>query len=158
MSAPLVPSPLDYVGLRKFLLYPPISNISPNEWLRGKSSWSGAQFVNAITGQDVWVPWRSICGVSDRPGLQLVVELKDELEYRDGAVSPRVKCVIPLPVTHQDKTPVKRKRGRRKGPAAVVGIRIEPEPATAPHWIAKTLLILLALFLLATLVFRLVKI
>src|SRR5438270_12293778 len=97
MSAPLVPSPLDYIGRREFVLYPPVLNAGPNEWVKGKSSWTGAQLINTETRQQIWIPWQYICGVSDLPGLELVVELKEELEYRDGAVHPRVTRVIPMP-------------------------------------------------------------
>lgn len=158
MSAPLVPSPLDYVGRRKFLLFPPISNIAPNEWLRGKTSWSEAQLVNAVTGQDIWVPWQSICGVSDGPDLQLVVELKDELEYRDGNVSLKVKRVITMPALPENAPELpRRRRGKRNGPAPVIGIKIEDEASTGSHVVSKIVLVLVALFLLATLVFRIVR-
>lgn len=138
MSAPLVPSPLDYLGYRKFVLYPAIANAGPNEWLRGKSSWSATQLVNAVTGQELWVPWQYICGVSDRPGLDLVVELKEDLECHDGNVSPRVKRVIPMPVA----APEVRKRKQRREPAPVIAIKTEDEVHTASNKASRILLVI----------------
>lgn len=119
MSAPLVPSPLDFLGHRKFVLYPPIANGGPNAWVRGKTSWAETQLVNAVTGRDVWVPWQYICGVSDKPGSDLVVELKEDLEFRDGNISPRVRRVIPMPLPDNPSW----RRKRKHAPAPVIAIR-----------------------------------
>lgn len=154
MSAPLVPSPLDYLGRRQFVLFPAIANAGPNAWLRGRSSWSEAQLVNAITGQDVWVPWQYICGVSDRADMEPVVELKEDLEFRDGNVLPRVKRVIPMPTI---ELPCERRRGRR-GPAPVVGIRTQSSEAeTGFQKAGKVVLLIAALCVLAGLVMRVFK-
>lgn len=158
MSAPLVPSPLDYVGRRKFVLYPPIANAGPNEWLRGRSSWSETQLVNVVTGQELWVAWQYICGVSDRAGLELVVELKEDLENREGNVSPRVKRIIPMPTTSEIGTGPRAGRRRiRRGPALVVGIKIHDPGSQTTFATSKVVLVLAALFVLAALVFRSLK-
>ncbi len=120
MSAPLVPSPLDYLGRRKFVLYPAIANAGPNEWLRGRSSWSETQLVNAVTGHELWVPWQYICGVSDRAGLELVVELKEDLEFRDGNVSAPRQARDHHAGTAKDSASRERRRG---GPGPVIGIK-----------------------------------
>jgi hypothetical protein len=126
MSAPLVPSPLDYIGLRRFAFYPPIKNFEPNEWLLGTGSWTDVQVVNSSTGSEMWIPRQYIGAVSESNEPLLVVGLTKELEYRAGNLEPRVKCVIEMPQT-TSKFPKRRfkKKRRRAGPAPVIGIRVE---------------------------------
>jgi hypothetical protein len=124
MSAPLMPSPLDYVGRRRFALYPPIKNAGPNEWLLGTGSWSEVQLVNAGTGLEVWVPRQYVCGVSGRKSGRLVVELTNELQFRAGALEPLVKRLIEMPVS-SEAPPPRPSPARASGPACVVGIRLD---------------------------------
>src|SRR6185437_1619978 len=125
MSAPLVPSPLDYVGLRPFAFYPAIKNADPNEWLLGTGSWSEVQVVNAQTGREVWVPRQYIGAVSETEGVLLIVGLTKDLAFHEGGVEPCVKRVIEMP--HAEEVPVgadAEQPRRGAGPAAVVGIRL----------------------------------
>ncbi len=126
MSAPFVPSPLDYIGLRRFAFYPAVKNVEPNEWLLGTGSWTEVQVVNACTGTEAWIPRRCIGAVSDGHDGLLLVGLTKELEYRGGSLGPRVKRVIEMP---QDTSPRPRfafaPEPRPPGPAPVIGIRIE---------------------------------
>lgn len=126
MSAPLVPSPLDYVGRRRFSFYPPIKNAEPNEWMLGSGSWSELQVVNAATGGDLWLPRQYVGAVSEGSGPLLIVGLTKELEFRAGALGPRVKRVIQMPKAneHRGHSPADR-FSRPSGPAPVIGIRIE---------------------------------
>lgn len=142
MSAPLVPSPLDYVGRRKFAVYPPIRNAGPNEWLLRSGTWSEINIVNAQTGDGVWLARQYVGGVSDRTGFVLVVELTKELEYADGSVSPVVKRVIEMPAPSD--TPQKKDR-RKRGPAPVVGIKVEPADSPTLRTLAKLALGILVL-------------
>jgi hypothetical protein len=124
MSAPLVPSPLDYVGRRPFAFYPPIKNAQPNEWMLGTPSWTEVQVVNPATGRELWVPRQYIGAVSDR-GEILVVGLTTELEMRGRSIEPRRRRVIEMPraaitTETRDESP-----NRNAGPAPVVGIRLE---------------------------------
>ncbi|MGA8027321.1 MAG: hypothetical protein WB992_09245 [Bryobacteraceae bacterium] len=122
MSAPLVPSPLDYVGRSRFSFYPPIQNAEPNEWMLGSGSWSEVQVVNAATGGELWIPRQYVGAVSEAGGPLLIVGLTKELEFRAGALGPRVKRVIEMPQANEnpaDRFP------RPSGPAPVIGIRIE---------------------------------
>lgn len=127
MSAPLVPSPLDYIGRRRFAFYPPIKNAEPNEWLLGLGSWFEVQVVNAGTGHEMWIPRQYVGGVSDGRNGLLVVELTKEVELRSGALEPKEKRVIEMPVT----TGQPRRDGRQargdSGPACVVGIRLDDQ-------------------------------
>jgi hypothetical protein len=118
MSAPLVPSPLDYVGRRRFSFYPPIRAAGSNEWFIRNGDWSEIQIVNAESGLRIWMSRQYVCGVSDGGGVRPVVELTNEL------VSPLVKQVIEIPRAAKG-TGKRPKKGRRREPAAVVGIRVE---------------------------------
>jgi hypothetical protein len=125
MSAPLVPSPLDYVGRRRFAFYPPVKNADPNEWLLGTNSWSEVQAVNARTGREIWIPRQYVGGVSGGNAGRLVVELKKELEFRSGAVEPRVRRIIQMPRVANERDAAANGDARDSGPAPVVGIRLE---------------------------------
>jgi hypothetical protein len=120
MSAPLLPSPLDYIGRRAFAFYPVIREAAPNSWLLGASSWSEVQVVNAETGRQLWVPRRYIGAVGDQHG-SLVVGLTEPVELRDDKLVPRSsRRVIEMPLP-----PGQPSRRRHDAPAAVVGIRLE---------------------------------
>jgi hypothetical protein len=126
MSAPLVPSPLDYIGPRRFAFYPAIRNAEPNEWLLGKGSWTEVQVVNAHTGTKMWIPRQCIGAVSDSHDGILIVGLTKELEYRSGALGPRIKRVIEMPREPQfQRRPFAQPDTRPPGPAPVIGIRVE---------------------------------
>lgn len=125
MSAPLVPSPLDYVGRRRFAFYPPVKNADPNEWLLGTGSWSEVQVVNARTGHEIWIPRQYVGGVSGSSAGPLVVELKKELEFRSGALEARVRRVIEMPNATRKAEAAAKTTARSSGPAPVVGIRLE---------------------------------
>jgi len=162
MSAPLVPSPLDYIGRRRFSFYPPIKSFQANEWILGVSSWSEVQAVNPSTGAEIWIPRQYIGAVGEphgssiepNSGAMLVVALREELEYRQGALSPRLKRVIEMP--HKvDKHPKLRSEEtlRPPGPAPVVGIRIEAAAPWPKGKALATLGIALIVSLLAALYF-----
>lgn len=151
MSAPLVPSPLDYIGRRRFAFYPPIKNFEPNEWMLGTGSWTEVQIVNSRTGIEIWIPRQYIGAVSESSGVLLIVGLRKELEYRAGSLSPRVKRIIEMP-RNPDIAPHLRPDSERRpsGPAPVVGIRIENRGNSPMN---KALLALGLAFLLSFLAF-----
>jgi hypothetical protein len=124
MSASLVPSPLDYVGRRRFSFYPPIKNAEPNEWLLGASSWSEVQVVNSQTGSELWIPRRYVGAVSDTSGPLLIVGLTKELEYSAGDLKPRFRGLIEMPLATENG-PGPQVSRRTAGPAPIVGIRLE---------------------------------
>ena len=97
MSAPLVPSPLDYIGRRPFAFYPPISHPDPNEWLLGGGSHSEVQVVNAHTGHEVWLSRQYIGAVSESNSSLLIVGLTKALRFSEGMLEPKVKQVIEMP-------------------------------------------------------------
>jgi len=120
MPAPFVPSPLDYVGRRRFAFYPPIAHPEPNEWLLGIGERAEVQVVNAKTGTEIWVS-RQYIGAVTETSSSLVVGLTQPLDVRRGCVEPRLKQVIELRVSADELLP-KPKPGRR---ANVVEIRLE---------------------------------
>ena len=124
MSARLVPSPLDYVGRRRFTFYPPIKNALPNEWMLGVRSWAEVQVVNPASGRELWVPHQYIGAVSES-GELLVVGLTTELELRQGLIEPRRKRIIEMPHTTAKAEAPDESSARNAGPATVVGIRLE---------------------------------
>lgn len=154
MSAPLVPSPLDYVGRQRFALYPPIRNAGPNEWLLGSGTWSEIHIVNAQTGDSMWLSRQYVGGVSDKTGFVLVVELTKELEYSGGTVSPVIKRVIEMPAPVD--TP-RKKRRRKRGPATVIGIRVESDESSTLRVIAKIALGILMLTVVCAIASALAK-
>jgi hypothetical protein len=127
MSAPLVPSPLDYIGRRRFAFYPPIKNAEPNEWLLGSGSWFEVQVVNAGTGHEMWIPRQYVGGVSDARNGLLVVELTKEVELRSGALEPKEKRVIEMPIARRQSHPEDGQAQSESGPACVVGIRLDDQ-------------------------------
>ncbi len=160
MSAPLVPSPLDYIGHRRFALYPAIGDIAPNEWVLGIRSWSEVQVVNSHTGGQMWIPRQYIGGVSDRYDSVLVVELTKELEYKAGALEPRVKRVIEMPQSAVEDRPKLFAEPTRRvpGPASVVTIRTEnPEESSVNKALVTLGAGAIAVYLLAALISALAR-
>ena len=158
MSAPLVPSPLDYVGRRRFAFYPPIRNATPNEWVLGSGSRSEVQVVNAELEYELWVPRQYVGAVSEGDGQLLIVGLTKELDLHDGAIQPLVKRVIEMPhatgVT--DKEAFRRKKSalvQPEEPAPVIGIRLEEnEPSRVSKAIVALCIALVLIALLAAVI------
>jgi hypothetical protein len=129
MSAPLIPSPLDYIGTRRFAFYPTIKNADPNEWRLGTGARSEIQVVNTKTGRELWIPRQYIGAVSDTGDLLLIVGLRKELNVRSGEVEPHVKRVIEMPRTEPDNRD--RLSDYSHEPARVVAIRLESRKKSA---------------------------
>jgi hypothetical protein len=124
MLAPLLPSPLDHIGRQRFSFCPAIKNADPNEWMLALLSWSEIKVVNPRTGHEIWVPRQYIDGVSYASRSMPVIRLTKELEYRSGALWPRVQRVIEMPNT-ANGTIINAIKHRVSGPAPVIGIRLE---------------------------------
>ena len=115
MSAPLMPPLLEEVGRRRFAFYPPIANAEPNEWqLRGATR-TEVNAINTRTELEIWIPRHYLGTVSEIDDPILIVGLTKELEYREGAVWPRVRRVIEMPRA------VNEKLGRGSDPALYRG-------------------------------------
>jgi hypothetical protein len=132
MSAPLVPSPLDYVGRRKFAFYPPIAHPDPNEWMLGTGSRSEVQVVNARTGREIWISRQYIGAVSETSSPLLIVGLTKALKFREGTVEPRVKRVIEMPPAPRPQAENSVGLSHRPShPASVTAIRLESRSDSA---------------------------
>ena len=97
-----MPSPLDYIGRRRFAFYPPIEHADPNEWRFGVGRRSEVQVVNFQTGREIWIPRQYIGAVSETAVPLLIVGLTKALEFREGALKPRIKRVIEMPPPSQE--------------------------------------------------------
>lgn len=125
-----MPSPLDYIGRRRFAFHPPIQSVQANEWMLGTSSWSEVQVVSPATGTEIWIPRQYIGAVCEPNGSSLlIVGLREELEYRQGSLAPRSKRVIEMPPKQAKPIKLREEEAPRPpGPAPVIGIRIESGP------------------------------
>jgi len=134
MSAPLLPSPLDYVGRRRFVFYPPLSHPDPNdrpdpnEWMLGLGAHFEVQVVNAHTGREIWVPRQFIGAVSETNTSLLIVGLTRALRLRDGSIEPKEKQIIEMPSSSTLSDVPRSVAPRSLRPGAVVGIRLESKP------------------------------
>jgi hypothetical protein len=129
MSAPFMPSPLDYVGARRFALYPPLEHPDPNEWILGGGSRSEVEVVNACTGRAIWIPRQHIGAVSETHDSILLVGLTQALNCNGATAEPRVKRVIQMPSSRRlQERPVV---SRPSHPAPVIGIRLESKSDSA---------------------------
>jgi hypothetical protein len=125
MSIAPLPTPLQHLGGRRFSFYPPIRNLEPNEWLYRRVTWSECVVVNTRTGEEIWIPRLFLGEVSQIDEPVMIVGLNRELEWNSGAIIPRQRRVIELPVAvHDDHTP--QPRSTRLAP--VINIRLEPAP------------------------------
>lgn len=132
MQGPNLPPPFDDIGRRRFSFYPSITNAEPNEWLLRNANWSEVQVVNSRTRQEIWIPRQYVGCISETDDPLLIVDLTKELEFREGAVWPRVKRVIEMPLAANGNSDgvglkpwLRQATGERKTPAPVIGIRLE---------------------------------
>jgi len=126
MSAPVIPPPLQALGNRPFSFYPAILNIEHNKWQYRKASWSDVLVVNARTGLEISIPRRFLGEISRIEDPVVIVGLLRELEYKEGAVWPYQRRVIEMPIA-VGASAAPHAPARDAGPAAVVGIRLEPQ-------------------------------
>jgi hypothetical protein len=139
MSAPLVPSPLDYVGRRRFAFYPPIRNAIPNAWVLGIGSRTEVQVINAELGYELWIPRQYVGAVSEGDGALLIVGLTKEVDLLQGSLQPRVKRVIEMPQNRIEAQKAGSESLRTNAPAPVIGIRLEQ---TEPSRMSRAIIVL----------------
>ncbi len=132
MSAPLVPSPLDYIGRRRFAFYPPISHPDPNEWVLGGGSHSEVQVVNAHTGREIWILRQYIGAVSETSSSLLIVGLTKALKFSEGTLEPKVKEVIEMPAPETlHRVRISQPVYSHTTPGSVVEIRLDTRAESA---------------------------
>ena len=121
MSISPLPAPLPQLTGRRFSFYPAILNIRYNQWMYRRATWSEIVVVNTATGEEACIPRMFLGGASRIDEPVVVVELKRELEWRDGVVRPHRCLVIELPVAANDAA----NAPHQENPAPVVSIRLE---------------------------------
>lgn len=128
MSIAPLPTPLQHLGGRRFSFYPPIRNVEHNEWLYRRATWSECVVVNTRSGEEIWLPRIFLGEVSRIDEPVMIVGLNRELEWRSGAIIPRQRRVIELPVavadSHVHDSHVPARTGHL---APVINIRLEPK-------------------------------
>jgi hypothetical protein len=127
MSIAPLPTPLQHLGGRRFSFYPAIRNLEPNEWLYRRATWSECIVVNTSSGEEVWIPRVFLGEVSFIDEPVMIVRLNRELEWRSGAIMPRQRGVIELPVAVNDGRASPSRSGHL---APVVNIRLETKQET----------------------------
>ena len=129
MAHSALPNPLLELGPRRFSFYPPIRNIVHNEWQFRRATWSEIVVVNARSGEEAFIPRASVGEISIVDHPVVIVGLRRELEWREGAVYPHRRPVIefPLAIAVNDKRPAPAEPRRL---APVVNIRLEPRSAS----------------------------
>jgi hypothetical protein len=133
MASPPVPPLLEHLARRPFAFYPAILNVVHNQWFFRKATWSELVVVNAKTGVELSIPRRFVGEVSSIDEPVLIVGLQRELEFREGAVWPHRRRVIEMPIAvggggaegMSDSVASSAVATHRRGPAPVVGIRLE---------------------------------
>lgn len=135
MLGPLIPTPFDQIGRRRFSFYPAIVGIEHNEWTLRRITSSELQVVNTKSAEEIWIPRRFLGEVSATEDPFVIAGLVQELEYQAGAVLPYRRRVLQMPRAVNGSAPVfprqpAQSRIENRGPAAVIGIRIESGPAS----------------------------
>lgn len=88
---------LDRFAGRPFSFYPPILGVEHNEWVFKNQTWAEVLVANTKTNLEVWVPRRYLGEVSQIDQPVMIVGLKQELEYKGGALWPHHRRVIEIP-------------------------------------------------------------
>ncbi|MDE3165019.1 MAG: hypothetical protein KGN36_04360 [Acidobacteriota bacterium] len=107
---------------RKFAFYPPIHNLAHNEWIYQRATWSEIVVVNTGTGEEALVPRAFVGDVSIADHPLVIVGLKRELEWSEGALRTHRAPVIELPIAVNQSAAAAPHPDR---PAPVVSIRLE---------------------------------
>jgi hypothetical protein len=111
---------------RKLSFYPPIQNICCDDWTLKRITWSELLISNVHTKTEFAIPRSFIGAISliDDPIVR--VALNRRLGIKRGRIVPLQRRVIEFPVAGDSsiaQTPVP------GGPAEIIGIRLEPDPA-----------------------------
>ncbi len=130
MAWPLVPTPFDQIGRRRFSFYPAIVGIEHNEWSLRRLTSSEVQVANTKTLEEIWIPRRFLGEVSAIEDPFLIVGLVKELEYQAGAVLPHRRRVIQMPRAVNGAAPLPERHAPDARPASVIGIRVETGPSS----------------------------
>ncbi len=133
MPGPLIPTPFDQIGRRRFSFYPAIVGIEHNEWTLRRITSAEVQVVNCKSAEEIWIPRRFLGEVSSTEDPFIIAGLVQELEYQAGEVLPYRRRVLQMPHA-VNGSPAPQfsfaPRIERNGPAPVIGIRVESGPSS----------------------------
>jgi hypothetical protein len=157
MSTPPAPPQAELVD-RPFSFYPPIHGVENNEWRLEKATWSEMLVRNTRADLEVAIPRSYFGAVSETDKPVMIVGLKQELEYRMGAVWPVKRTVLSMPAP-----PMKPPPGQKSAPdpnepsglGAMMGISSEGTDTRITRLIGMTFLGLVALVLVVWAVMKL---
>ena len=130
VAGPLIPTPFDHIGRRRFSFYPAIVGIEHNEWSLRRMNSSEVQVANTKSAEEIWIPRRFLGEISASEDPFLIVGLVKELEYQAGMVLPHQRRVIQMPRAVNGSAPLAARAPRPPKLAPVVGIRVESGPAS----------------------------
>jgi hypothetical protein len=139
VPGPLIPTPFDQIGRRRFSFYPAIVGIEHNEWTLRRIASSEVQVANTKTTEEIWIPRRFLGEVSAIEDPFVIAGLVKELEYKAGAVLPYRRRVIQMPravngfaaSVGMEPPPAAMPRHQEiSGPAEVIAIRVEAGPSS----------------------------
>jgi len=102
-SSALPPPPFEDLRDRPFSFYPPIVGIEHNEWRLVEATWSELLVRNTAQPLDLAIPRSYFDALSQVDDPVIIVGLKQELEYRAGAVWPHRRKVIAMSSTGQTR-------------------------------------------------------
>ncbi|MEJ5367231.1 MAG: hypothetical protein WHT08_02860 [Bryobacteraceae bacterium] len=157
MSTPPAPPQAELFD-RPFSFYPPIHGVEHNEWRLKEATWSEMVVRNTASDIEVAIPRRFFGAVSETDKPVMIVGLKQELEYRMGAVWPVRKPVLAMPPPVMPPPPTEKKETgapEPRGLAAVLGISQERTDTRITRMIVWTFLGLASLLLVVWAVIRL---
>jgi hypothetical protein len=123
-SPPIVPLHF-HLTARPFSFYPAIAGVAHNEWRLRKATWQDWLVVNSRTNEELSIPRRFLGEVSSTDHPVLIVGLLRELQCKNGVALPFERRVIEMPLAAGAEN-APRPQARIGGPAAVIGIRLEP--------------------------------
>jgi hypothetical protein len=133
VPGPLIPTPYDQIGRRRFSFYPAIVGIEHNEWTLRRITSSEVLVANTKTTEEIWIARRFLGEISAIEDPFLIAGLVQELEYKAGAVLPYRRRVIQMPRAVNGFAPMPLRLPEmappeNRGPAEVVAIRVEAGP------------------------------
>jgi hypothetical protein len=95
----MLPLPPEYQDLqdRPFSFYPSILGVEHNEWRLVEATWSEMVVRNTRQSLEVAIPRSYFAELSQVEDPVIIVGLKQELEYRSGAIWPHRRKVLSMP-------------------------------------------------------------
>jgi hypothetical protein len=149
MSTPPAPPQAELLD-RPFSFYPPVLGIENNEWRLKEATWSEMVVRNTQGDLELAIPRRYFGQVSETDKPVMIVGLKQQLEFRMGAVWPVKRAVYSMPAPALKPPPGYKSEpgpGEPQGLSAMMGISSEGADSRITRLIGMTFLGLIGLVL-----------